>query len=256
MNESALWLRLKTGFVLVGGLLLVPAVLLLSVLLSVLFWPVVVLAATVAVLITAVYAVSPYFRGWLDAKIDDQVHYKGLRLATGIELHPSHSWARTLFWHVLVGADDLVQVTLGPVQAVELPPVGKRVEEGDRLFLLQHGNRRVEVRSPIAGTVLARNESLMQHPSFINDEPFHRGWAVRLRPENAREGQQHLLHGDNAINWFEREIDRLMTNLHADEEVQCCLADGGALAQDLYRHIDDDTWQRLTESFFAPKAEA
>lgn len=254
MIHLSLWLR--KGLMLVGGLLLVPASLILLVLFAILFWPLFLLASIVGVLAAVLYVVSPYFRGWLDAKIDEQVHYKGLRLVSGTDLHSSHSWARILFWHVLVGADDLVQAVLGPVQAVDLPPVGKRVEEGDRLFCLRRGNRCVEVRAPITGTVLARNETLVKHPGFVNDEPFHRGWAVRLRAENVSEGRRRLLHGDEARTWFGREIDRLMTSLHADEGVKACLADGGDLVQDLYRHIDDDAWKRLTESFFAPKAKA
>jgi len=252
MIRLSLWLR--NGLLLVGGLLLAPAVLILLLVSAVFFWPVFVLAATVSVLAAVLYLLNPYFRGWLDAKIDEQVQYKGLRLVTGIDLHPSHSWARILLWHALVGADDLVQAVLGPVQAVDLPPVGKRVEEGDRLFFLRRGNRCVEVKAPITGTVLATNETLVKHPALVNDDPFHRGWAVRLRAEKASEDRRRLLHGEEARSWFGREIDRLMTSLHVDEEVQTCLADGGALAQDLYRHIDDDTWQRLTESFFAPKA--
>lgn len=252
MVQLSLWL--KRGLVLVGGLLLVPVSLILVAVLAILFWPLAVLAGIVGVLAVVLYIGSPYVRAWLDAKIDGQVHYKGLRLVSGIDLHPNHSWARILFWHVVIGADDLVQAALGPVQAVDLPPVGKRVEEGDRLFLLRRGNRCVEVKAPFTGTVLARNEMLMKHPGFVNAEPFHRGWAVRLRPENVSEGRRRLLHGDEARTWFGREIDRLMTSLHADPEVKACLADGGALVQDLYRHIDDDAWQRLTESFFAPKA--
>ena len=252
MIQLSLWLR--KGLVLVGGLLLVPAGLILLVLLAIFVRPLFLLAAIVGVLAAVLYVVSPYFRGWLDAKMDQQVQYKGLRLASGIDLHPSHSWARILPRHVLVGADDLVQAALGPVQGVDLPAVGKRVEEGDPLFFLRRGNRCVEVRAPITGTVLARNETLAKHPGFVNDEPFHRGWAVRLRAEDVNEGRRRLLHGDEARTWFGREIDRLMTSLHADEEVETCLADGGALVDELYRHIDDDAWKRLTESFFAPQA--
>ena len=252
MSRLASWLR--RGFKLTGGILLVPASLILMVLLAVLFWPLFLLAATVVVLVAVPYIASPNFRGWLDAKIDERVDCKGLRLVSEIDLHPSHSWARILFWHVLVGADDLVQAALGPVQAVDLPPVGKRVEEGDRLFCLRRGDRCVEVRAPIAGTVLARNETLVRHPGIVNDEPFHRGWAVRLRAEDVHEGRRHLLHGAEARAWFGREIDRLMTSLHTDEGAQACLADGGALVEDLYRHIDDDAWKRVTESFFAQRA--
>lgn len=76
---------------------------------------------------------------------------------------------------------------------------------------------------------------------------------MRLRPENVSEDRRRLLHGDEAQTWFGREIDRLMTSLHADEVLNTCLADGGAVAHDLYQHIDDDAWNRVSETFFTPE---
>ncbi len=254
MSQPSLWL--KRGLLLLVALLLFPFVLLAIMLCAILFWPLSLLAASFCALAAVLYILSPSFRSKLDAKIDEQIQYKGLRLVSGTDFHPNHSWARILLWHVLVGADDLVQAVLGPVQTVDLPPIGKRVKEGDRLFALRRGNRCVEVRAPISGTVIATNERLAQHPAFVNEEPFHRGWAVRLRPEDVSAGRRRLLHGDEARTWFGREIDRLMTSLHADQEVNNCLADGGTVAQDLYRQIDDDAWNRLTETFFAPDATA
>lgn len=252
MFQLSLWL--KRVLLLLVGLVLFPVVLLAIMLCAVLFWPLSLLAASISVLAAVLYVMSPSFRSWLDAKIDDQIQYKGLRLIAGTDFHPSHSWARILFRHVVVGADDLVQAVLGPVQAVDLPPIGKQVKEGERLFSLRRGNRCVDVQAPVAGTVIARNENLVKHPAFVNREPFHRGWAVRLRPENVNEGRRSLLHGDEARTWFGREIDRLMTSLHADEVLNTCAADGGTIAPDLYQHIDDDAWNRVTESFFVPSS--
>ncbi len=242
---------LKTGFAFAGGLALALVGL---VLMAILARPLFVVVAVAVVLGAAGYVILPRFRHWVDAKIDARVRYKGLRLASGVALHSSHSWARIFPRHVFVGADDLVQAALGPVQAVDLPQVGQRVEEGDRLFQLRRGNRSVEVRAPMTGTVVARNESLLRHPGLVNEEPFNRGWVVRLRAENIVAGRRRLRDGTAARTWFEHEIDRLMASLHGEETVATSLADGGDLVDDLYRHIDDDAWQRLTEHYFVPKA--
>ena len=252
MIDVSGWLRKVGGFV--GSLVLIPVGLVLLVLVAVFARPLFVGAAVVVVLCAAWYLISPGFRRWLDAKIDDQVHYKGLRLPAGIALHRNHSWAQIFPRHVFVGADDLVQAALGPLQAVDLPPVGMRVEEGDRLFSLRRGNRSVEVLAPITGTVLTRNESLLKHPGLINDKPFTGGWAVQLRPDNIAEERRRLLVGKEARTWFGRETDRLVASMHGEEAIETSLADGGTLVDDLYRHIDDDAWKRLTESFFVPQS--
>jgi glycine cleavage system H protein len=206
-----------------------------------------VLAAGAAV----VSALNPRFRAWLEALGEPQVRYNGLRLATDIALHPSHSWARILPSGVAVGADDLMQFVLGPVETVELPSVGSRVEQGQRLFSLQRGDRRLDVRAPVSGTVVARNESLLQTPGMVNEQPFTGGWAVRMRGEHVRSDRQHLVQGGEAKGWFRHEIDRLLTTVLSKDQVAPALPDGGELMGDLYRQIDDDEWKTLTETVFA-----
>ena len=250
MNEDSSWLRNGVRFL--EALVVIPAGLVLLTLLVFLSRPLFVLAVLVVVPAVVVYALHPGFRRWTDAKIDDRAPFKGLRLSGGFAMHRNHSWAQIFPRHVYVGADDLVQATLGPLESVELPPVGTHVKEGDRLFLLRRGNRSVEVRAPVSGTVTARNEKLLRRPGLINEEPFTRGWAVQLKAENCMEESRRLLVGNQARVWFAREIDRLVASMHGEGVVETSYADGGSLVDDLYRHLDDDAWARLTENFFAP----
>ena len=252
MNEDSNWLR--NGGLFLEALFVIPAGLVLLALLLILARPLFVLAVLVVVPAIVVYALHPGFRRWMGAKIDDRAPFKGLRLLGGIAMHRNHSWAQIFPRHVYVGADDLIQAILGPVEAVELPPVGTHIKEGDRLFVLRRGDRSVEVRAPVSGTVTARNEKLLRAPGLINEEPFTRGWAVRLKAENCREESRQLLVGTQARVWFAREIDRLVASMHGEEVVETSHADGGSLVDDLYRHLDDDAWARLTESFFVPPA--
>lgn len=235
--------------------MLLPLGLLLLVVLAVVARPLFVIAMVLAALAAVVAAFNPRFRVWLDARLDEQTHYKGLRLAGNIALHSSHSWACCVPRGVLVGADDLMQAALGPVDKVELPAIGQRVEQGDPLFVLRRGNRSLEVRSPITGTVVARNELLDERPGVVNDDPFRGGWAVRLRDENLAAGKDLLRRGKKARTWFQSEVDRFVASLRGEEHVEVSMADGGAVVGDLYRHIDDRAWQHLTERFFVPKTE-
>lgn len=195
-------------------------------------------------------AFNPRFRAWFERIGEPQVRYNGLRLATDIALHPSHSWARILPSGVAVGADDLMQFALGPVDTVELPSIGSRVEQGQRLFSLQRGDRRLDVRAPVSGTVVGRNESLLESPGIVNEQPFTNGWAVRLQPDHVREDRRQLLQGHDAKGWFRHEIDRLLTTVLSKDAAAPALPDGGELVGDLHRHIDDGAWKTLTETVF------
>jgi glycine cleavage system H protein len=200
----------------------------------------------------AVYIFSRSFRGWVAAQTEPQIEYKGLRLSTDVAFHPSHSWAR-MDDTVVVGVDDVIQATLGPVEEVNLPPRGRQVRRGDQLFRLRREDRTIGVRAPVSGTVLAGNETLHSHPELINEEPFARGWAVRLRGDDVREDRRLLMRGKRARNWFHAEVDHIIGVLLADRSTAPVLPDGGVLVDQVHRHIDDVAWSRLKETMFARK---
>ena len=249
MKKMTLWLR--EGVRDTGLILLVVVGFLLFAVLAIAMRPLLIVAGVVALAVSLLlYRFRPGFREWFESSGEQQISFNGLHLATDIALHPSHSWARVGGKDAAVGVDDLVQSTLGPVEAVELPPIGSRVEQGAPLFRLRRGARYVEVRAPISGTVVAANEALRQHPELVNHDPFRSGWAVRIRADKLREDAARLRQGNPARAWFRQEIDRLLTTVLGQATLQPALPDGGTFVDGLYREIDDDAWKMLTETFF------
>ena len=203
------------------------------------------------------FAVSPRFREWFGFQMDPGLTYNGLRLDTGVALDAAHGWARFEGCEATVGADDLVQAVLGPVDEVELPLLGSRVRRGDPLFRLRRGERSVAVTSPITGTVVHANRELSDSPQLINDDPFAEGWAVRLGCDDPKVDRGVLLRGREARRWFRGEVDRLLGDLSAGADGLApapALPDGGELVEGLHSHIDDEAWARICAGYFAPAA--
>ena len=203
------------------------------------------------------FAVSPRFREWFGFQVEPGLTYNGLRLDTGVALDAGHGWARFDGGEATVGADDLVQAVLGPVDEVELPYLGARVRRGEPLFRLRRGERSVVVASPITGTVVHANPELADSPRLVNEEPFAQGWAVRLGCDDAKLDRGVLLRGGPARGWFRGEVDRLLGDLlgaPGDTALAAVpvLPDGGELVEGLHRYIDDDAWERICAGFFAP----
>lgn len=194
------------------------------------------------------FTVSPAFRSWLQSWTEPEVAYSGLRLATGFAYHPAHTWARLEQGEATVGADDMMLSTLGPVDAVDLPAVGARVRQGEPFARLRHGDRSLDLVSPVTGRVLAANRPLADEPTRINAEPFGDGWIARIEGDTLKTERRLLLSGEEARAWFRREVDRLVSRLLPDAAP--ALPDGGVLVGELHRHIDDTHWTRLAEEFF------
>jgi glycine cleavage system H lipoate-binding protein len=129
-------------------------------------------------------------------------------------------------------------------------PAESRVRQGERLFRLRRGKRMLDVRAPLSGTVLSCNAALRSRPELINDEPFARGWVVRLRSDHVREDQRRLLHGKKARTWFRFAVDRVV-GLLSEKKATAGVTDQGVLRGSLYQHIDDVTWHQLTDTMFA-----
>jgi glycine cleavage system H lipoate-binding protein len=195
------------------------------------------------------YALSPAFRAWFGAQFEPIILHKGLRLGADVAVHPGHTWARVRHGKAVVGADDLVQASLGPVETVTVPPTGTWIFRGEPLFGLRQGDRTVELRAPVSGMVVDHNASVERRPSLMNTDPYGEGWVVKLRGLDLRRERRRLRGGDKARVWFGHEVDRLIGTLLGDEEV-VALADGGRLVDELHSHIDAAAWDRLKHDFF------
>lgn len=238
------WLRL-------GGWLGVILIALPVVAVLVLVGRLVLLAAAAGLVVAGLvaYAASPGFRAWLTVRTEPEVSYNGLRLANDLAFHPAHTWARLEGDLATLGADDLVQAVLGPVEEVELPAPGSELTQGGVLARLRRAGRTLEVLSPVSGRVLSANESVVVRPGLLNSSPFGDGWLARVQSDAIAAERGELYRGTEARAWFRREVDRLISRLAPGEPVPS-LPDGGVVAGSLHQHIDDIHWTRLAEEFF------
>jgi glycine cleavage system H protein len=104
-----------------------------------------------------------------------------------VKVSEQHVWVSVEDQHVYLGLTNYVQDELGTVISIELPEVGDRIEEGELLAELESVSTVHELLSPISGTVLAVNPDLGDHPSIINEDPYHDGWLVEVRLKDASE---------------------------------------------------------------------
>jgi glycine cleavage system H protein len=105
----------------------------------------------------------------------------------------SHEWVRQ---HddgtVVIGISDHAQHALGDLVFVEVPAVGRELQVGEACAVVESVKAASDVYAPIAGTVLAVNETLGKTPELINQDPYGAGWILRLQPAAAPGGTELL----------------------------------------------------------------
>ncbi len=99
------------------------------------------------------------------------------------ELHytESHEWVRDGGEIVTVGITDHAQHLLGDIVFVELPEVGMSVTAGGECAVVESVKAASDVYSPVTGEVVEVNETLLDAPEILNEDPYDGGWMFKVR---------------------------------------------------------------------------
>lgn len=106
---------------------------------------------------------------------------------TGLRFSKDHEWARIEGDAATCGISDYAQKALGDVVYVELPPVGKKVKQGEQVAVVESVKAASEVYAPLSGEVVAVNADLTANPALINSVPYAAGWFFKIKPANVNE---------------------------------------------------------------------
>ena len=111
-----------------------------------------------------------------------------------------HEWVKIDGDTATVGITHYAQEQLGDVVFVELPEVGKKVEQGKELATVESVKAASEVYAPISGEVVEVNSALADAPATVNEEAQGKGWFAKLKI--ADKGQLAGLMDDAAYKKF------------------------------------------------------
>ena len=92
-----------------------------------------------------------------------------------------HEWVKVDGDTATVGITHYAQEQLGDVVFVELPDVGKKVEQGKQMATVESVKAASEVYAPISGEVLEVNGALADTPATVNEEAQGKGWFAKLK---------------------------------------------------------------------------
>ena len=84
----------------------------------------------------------------------------------------------------LVGITAYAQEQLGDVVFLDLPKKGTCLEQSQKLGEIESVKAVSDIYSPVAGEVVEVNEELVEHPELVNQDPYGKGWMVRLTKAN------------------------------------------------------------------------
>ncbi len=104
----------------------------------------------------------------------------------------THEWVRNDNGVAVIGITDFAQQQLTDIVFVELPETEEDIERGEECGVVESPKTAADLYAPVSGTIVAVNEELTDHPEYINQDPYGKGWIVKIEMTDPSE-LDHLM---------------------------------------------------------------
>ena len=110
-----------------------------------------------------------------------------MNVPSNLKYTKEHEWVRVEGDNAFVGITDFAQGELGEIVFVEVETVGENLGAGDMFGTVEAVKTVSEMFMPVGGEVLEFNADLESNPEFINDDPYGKGWIIKIKVSNEAE---------------------------------------------------------------------
>jgi glycine cleavage system H protein len=173
----------------------------------------------------------------------------GFKVPENLRYHPGHTWALSESPSLVrVGVDDFASKLMGKVERLSLPQRGQWIRQGQKLASVYRDGAKVDMLSPIEGSVADINDALVQNPELARKDPYGEGWLVTVQSPDAKTNFRNLMSGALARWWTEEAASRLQKRVPA--MLGALAQDGGVAMDNLTAQMPEQNWTELTREFF------
>lgn len=103
-----------------------------------------------------------------------------------------HEWLRMEDDQVVVGITEHASQQLGDVVFVELPEVGTKVTKDDEVVVIESVKAASDILAPIDGEITEVNDTLVDEPGRVNDDPMGDAWFFKMTPSEPSQMDDYM----------------------------------------------------------------
>jgi glycine cleavage system H protein len=108
-------------------------------------------------------------------------------MSSDLRYSEEHEWVSVDGDIATIGISDFAQQQLGDVVFVELPDVGRTVERGAEIAVVESVKAASEIYAPLSGEIVEVNDALADEPALVNESPEDDGWFFKMRLNDVAE---------------------------------------------------------------------
>jgi glycine cleavage system H protein len=98
-----------------------------------------------------------------------------------LRYHREHDWARVEDGEAVLGITWYAQDALGELVHYEPPETGATVAQGSSYGEVESVKAVSEIVAPLSGEVIEVNQTVIDSPETVNEDPYGAGWLIRIR---------------------------------------------------------------------------
>lgn len=110
-----------------------------------------------------------------------------MNIPSDLKYTKNHEWIRVEGDLATIGITDFAQNELGDIVYVEIETEGEEIESGKVFGTVEAVKTVTDLFMPLKGEVLGKNPELDENPESVNDDPYGKGWMIKLKISDASE---------------------------------------------------------------------
>jgi len=103
-----------------------------------------------------------------------------------------HEWIKIEGDIATIGITEFAQSELGDIVFVEIETVGSTMNAHETFGTVEAVKTVSDLFLPLSGEILEKNTDLDDNPHYVNEDPYGKGWMIKVKMSNASEADALL----------------------------------------------------------------
>lgn len=116
-------------------------------------------------------------------------------------------WAWVVGNRARIGVTDFVQQNLSDILYFTPPDIGAEIDQFGEVGDIESSKALVALISPVCGKVVAVNDSLVQKPEMINENPYELGWVAEIELTDFESDKELLIGFDKYFELMKKKVE-------------------------------------------------
>ena len=119
-----------------------------------------------------------------------------MEIKSELKYTKDHEWVKVEGNLAIIGITDYAQGELGDIVYVEVEALGENLQKEEIFGSVEAVKTVSDLFLPVSGKITELNGDLEDNPELINEDPYGKGWIIKMEIEDSSELEE-LLNSDS-----------------------------------------------------------